>query len=78
MLIYHILQIVRSGKLSWMQNKIQFAGKHSQFTVRDLYSLIAPAKFHCKSFVIVKETAKNAKVFHHEQFAIYGSLNLFS
>ena len=28
--------------------------------------------FHCKSFVIVKGTAKNAKVFHHEQFAIYG------
>ena len=28
--------------------------------------------FHCKSFVIVKGTAKNVKVFHHEQFAIYG------
>ena len=24
------------------------------------------------SFAIVKGTAKNAKVFHHEQFAIYG------
>ena len=27
--------------------------------------------FHCKSFAIVKGTAKNAKVFHHEHFAIY-------
>ena len=54
-----------------MQNKIQFAGKHSRFTVRDLYSLIAPIEFHCKSFTIVKGTAKNAKGFHHEQFAIY-------
>ena len=27
---------------------------------------------HCKSFAIIKGTAKNAKGFHHEQFAIYG------
>ena len=139
---YCILQIAHGGKLSWMQNKIQFTGKHFQFTVKDLpysgkvwqgeslanlanrlrfaklkpsklvvtidnpladlficqtffcqmfeksifakhsahqtfplcgiYSLIAPAEFHCKSFVIVKGTAKNPKVFHHGQFAIYG------
>ena len=68
---YRILQIVRGGKLSWMQNKIQFAGKHSRFTVRDLYSLITPAEFDYKSFAIVKGTVKNTKVFHHEQFAIY-------
>ena len=28
--------------------------------------------FHCKSFATVKGTVKNAKVIHHEQFAIYG------
>ena len=31
--------------------------------------------FHCKSFAIVKGTAKHAKVFHHEQFAIYSKSN---
>ena len=28
--------------------------------------------FHCKSFVIVKGSAKNTKAFRHEQFAKYG------
>ena len=34
--VYRILQIAHGGKLLWMQNKIQFAGKHSQLTVRSI------------------------------------------
>ena len=56
------MQIVHGGKLSRLQNQIQFAGKHSWLTVRS--SLMAPAKLNPKIYGHRQTTIKACTCMH--------------
>ena len=74
---YRIMQIVRGGKLSRLHDLLLFAGKLAQLYSNSKH-LIIERKNRWKTFAIRGLSAKTAKVFYRERFALYGNMHKHS
>ena len=70
------MQIVRSGKVSRLHDLLVIRGKTFVIVQQFETSYNRKKKIRWKTFAIRGLSAKTAKVFHRERFALYGSLSV--
>ena len=72
---YCILQIIQGGKVSWLHNSLE---NIRGWTVVLHGQILLHWLFYWKSFAVINQSTKTAKLFHLKRFAIYGTVQLNS
>ena len=70
--IYCIMQIVCGGKVSQLHDLLVIRGKTFAIVQQFKIPYNKKEKIHWKTFELEANLLKTTKVFHHEQFALYG------